>query len=54
LSVCAPVETRVDLREVVCPRCLPKMRRVLVRAAPGAVVEAYCRHCKYRAIVLVI
>ena len=41
------------LAEVVCPNCLPKMKRVLVRAAPGSVVEAYCRHCKYRAIVIV-
>lgn len=45
---------RGELREVVCPVCLPKMRRVLVRAAPGSTVEAYCRHCKYRKIVLVM
>ncbi len=39
------------LVEYVCPVCRPRIRRVLVRALPGSVVEAYCRHCKYRAIV---
>ena len=49
----AATETRPApiLVEVVCPVCLPRMRRVLVKAAPGSVVEAFCRHCRYRAIV---
>lgn len=50
-----PIETRPApiLVEVVCPVCLPRMRRVLVKAAPGSVVEAFCRHCRYRGIVTV-
>jgi hypothetical protein len=41
------------LREYVCPVCLPRMRRVLVRAASGAIVEAYCRHCHYRKVIVI-
>ena len=50
MSVATPSPRMV---EIVCPRCLPRMRRVLVRAVAGSVVEAYCRHCKYRGIVVV-
>jgi hypothetical protein len=52
----AVIETRPAplLVEVLCPICLPRgKRRVLVRAAIGSVVEAYCRDCRYRKIVTV-
>lgn len=44
------------LIEVPCPVCLkgPKpMRRVIIRAAKGSIVEGYCRHCKYRKVHIV-
>jgi hypothetical protein len=44
----------VRLVEYVCPVCKPLCRRVLVKAAPGSIVEAYCRHCRYRKIVRIV
>jgi hypothetical protein len=42
------------LKEFVCPVCAKHGRRkVLVRAAAGSVVEAYCRHCRFRKVVLI-
>jgi hypothetical protein len=39
---------------VYCPECLKRGRRNLcTRAAKGAMVEAFCRHCKFRKVVLV-
>jgi uncharacterized protein YlaI len=44
----------VPLKEYVCPECARRnMRRVLIRAAEGAIVEAYCRSCRYRKVVIV-
>jgi NMD protein affecting ribosome stability and mRNA decay len=48
----AAVATPPPLIEVVCPRCLPR-RNVMIRAAKGSIVEAYCRHCKYRKVIVV-
>lgn len=37
-----------------CPVCLARGKKnVLVRAAKGSVVEAFCRHCKFRKVVIV-
>lgn len=42
------------LVSVYCPDCLKRGKRNLcIRAAKGAIVEAYCRHCHYREVVIV-
>lgn len=42
------------LVEIVCPVCTNAgFRRVIVRAAVGSVVEAFCWKCKYRKVVMV-
>lgn len=41
------------LIEYLCPVCKPNHRNVLVKATEGSVVEAYCRHCKYRQVIVV-
>lgn len=40
------------LVEVVCPVCKPR-KNVLLRAAKGSIAEVYCRHCKYRKVIVV-
>lgn len=53
-SAPAIVKTPPPLVEVLCPVCTNAgFRRVIVRASKGAVVEAFCWKCKYRAIVRV-
>jgi len=39
---------------VYCPECLKRGKRNLcTRAAKGAIVEAFCRHCRFRQVVIV-
>ena len=46
--------THPPLVEFLCPECLKRGRRnVIVRAAKGAIVEAYCRRCKFRRVVII-
>lgn len=41
------------LKEYVCPECAKRgKRRVLIRAAAGSIVEAFCRECRFRKIVV--
>lgn len=48
----AATDTR--LVEYVCPVCFTRgRRRVLIRAATGSVVEAYCRDCRFRRVVVI-
>lgn len=51
MSIASPPKPP-PLVEVLCPVCFPR-RNVIIRAAKGAVVEAYCWKCKYRRIIVV-
>lgn len=46
--------TTPTLIDYLCPMCLKAGKRnVIIRAAKGAIVEAYCWKCKYRKVVIV-
>jgi hypothetical protein len=50
----ATVAKPPPLTEYLCPECLRHGKRnVIIRAAKGSLVEAFCWKCKFRQIVVV-
>jgi hypothetical protein len=54
VNVSAVVANPPPMIPVYCPECAKRgIKRMLLRAAPGAMVEAFCRDCRFRKVIIV-